>query len=89
MKKWFVHITPPIAGYNGYTIVYAETFNEAVDMAYWDSITHLEQFFNIYEEGEDDYDEYGVWGVDYLFTSDVDFVVEEYINDLHKDYFEF
>lgn len=48
MKKWFVHITPPIVGYNGYTIVYAETFDEAVDMAYLDSITHLEQFFDVY-----------------------------------------
>jgi hypothetical protein len=89
MKKWFVHITPPIVGYDGYSTVFADTFDEAVDAAYYEATIHLEQFFDVYEDEEDYNDEYGVWGVDYLFISDVDFVVEEYINDLHKDYFEF
>lgn len=48
MKKWFVHITPPIVGYDGYSTVFADTFDEAVDAAYYEATTHLEQFFDVY-----------------------------------------
>jgi hypothetical protein len=83
--KWFISMDGPVCGVEEHAVIEADSEIEAADIAYEMAIEHMQSFFHIADEDEEDLDEED-WGGDWIRFDEVYSSVEKYNPEEHDGY---